>query len=152
MSQSNNKRYSILSVLALIAVIEGAPAATAGELTPALANTAIPASTFALIPTQVDNPPAYNEPDGTCSMCIASTDGAANGDSATIEIYFEDDGEDFSGDFRLTLLLDDSSTVDASIDGVSISHQETRYYTVNAGSGWDWDDVTRVNIEALPDA
>lgn len=150
MAQSNGKKFSFLGALALLATITGTSAVAAQKTVAGGADRVTPASAFAMIPTDVDNP-THNEPDGTCSMCLASSDGAVDGSSATIEIYFEDNGEDFSGDFELTLLLNDSTNADASILGTSIAHQDTRYYTVNAGSSWDWNDVDRVNIEAIPD-
>lgn len=150
MTQSNNKRSSTLGALALIAVIAGTPAASARELAPSVASTATPASMFFPISTSIDNP-THDEPNGTCAMCFAASDGNGSGSSARIEIYFEDDGEDFHGDFELTLELNDSTLVDLTIVDASIVHQGTEVYTVNAGSTWDWTDVESVTIEAIPD-
>ena len=109
------------------------------------------AAMLTAITTVIHSPPIYDDPDGTCGLCDATTEAASSGSSATVEIYFEDDGEDFTGDFELTLTLDDQSLRYMTIADVSQDDQQTQWYTVGVGSGWDWTDVVKVTVEAVPD-
>ncbi len=103
------------------------------------------------ITTTVDSSPVAGDPDGTCSLCLADTTADSSGSEATVEIYFEDDGQDFDGDFTLTLTLDDQQVRTTSIDGASIDHEQTKRFTVADGSDWDWNDVESVVVIAVPD-
>ncbi|MEM9459437.1 MAG: hypothetical protein AAGF11_34985 [Myxococcota bacterium] len=158
MAQSNgSNKYFLLGALALTATVVGIGTGTSAvaaqeTLSDVMGgqDRAAPASSQAAIATNIDHSD-YNEPDGTCAMCFASTDGHTNPLNATVQIYFEDNGEDFRGDFELTMELNGGGLADAVIAGASIDHQQTGTYTVPAGTGWDWDDVDSVTILAVPD-
>lgn len=106
---------------------------------------------FTTITTTVDSSPVPGDPDGTCGLCLADTNADSSGSQATVEIYFEDDGQDFQGDFILTLTLDDQQVRSTSIDDVAMDDQETKRFVVEDGSDWDWNDVESVVVVAVPD-
>lgn len=108
-----------------------------------------PANALASIRTIVDSAPVPSDPDGTCSQCLARTDGTS--EEATVEVDFEDNGQDFSGDYRLVLELDKAEFRTIYIEDVDQDHQTTKSYVVPAGSDWDWDEVVEVTFSALPD-
>lgn len=105
----------------------------------------------AAISTFVDSPAVPGDPDGTCSLCLAGTNGNSAGDEAEVSIYFEDDGQDFQGDYELSLRLDSAQWRYATIESVSQDDQQTKRFMVDEGSDWDWNDVVEVRVEAVPD-
>lgn len=153
MAQSNGRKlyFGGVLILAVAVTATGTSALASQDAVSDERGAAVPATTLAAIATTVDSPPVPGDSTGTCSVCFANTDGDSSGSSASVSIYFEDDGQDFSGDFDLTLQLLDESYRDASITSCSILDQSAGVYTVPAGSDWDWNDVDRVTIVAVPD-
>lgn len=112
--------------------------------------TTILALALAELTTTVESPPTPYEPDGTCCGCRVITDNDSGGSTATLDVYFHDDGEDFIGDFELELLLDNNEHRHATIVDAFVADGSTESFVVTAGPDWDWNDVTHVWFEAVP--
>jgi len=160
MKESNGIRTSLLCALVLtVQGVSPALAADAGvsresaTVTAAATSLASASAAAVMFPitATIDSPPVPNDPDGTCSVCSIDADGTDAGERATIEIYFEDDGQDFVGDFEFVLTLDDDSNRYFSIVDVEMEDQTLRQFVVEDGSNWDWNDVVHVSMEAVPE-
>ncbi len=91
------------------------------------------------------------EPDGTCELCWAEIDVISESNNTILVIYFEDKGQNFSGDFELELILrHDDQRRYVTIQDVSMRHQETQRFVVEAGADWTWHDVSEIRVKALP--
>ena len=105
---------------------------------------------FASITTTVDSSPAPPDYNGPCSLCWADTDGSSDGSEATLDMYYEDDGQDFDGDLSLLLDIDGGGHETVVLESVEMDHQSNNEFVVDAGATWDWNDVTRVTVTAIP--
>lgn len=110
----------------------------------------IPAMSSSLSPL-MNNQLVVPEPDGTCELCWADPNAPTSDGSVTLTIYFEDDGQDFSGDFELELILHpDDPRRYVTIADVSMRHQETRRFAVESGTDWKWSEVSQIRVKAIP--
>lgn len=149
MAQSNGKTISSF-LGALILATSTVTSAFAANLTAVDGDVqGTPASSMTVITSAIDDPPQPYDPDGTCEACwIEVDDTSSNGSEASMELFFEDDGEDFTGDLELTLKLDTSAYRYVTISNTTIEHQTSETYVIPEGSDWDWRDVTSVSCQA----
>ncbi len=103
------------------------------------------------IPTQLSNEPRDGEPDGTCSMCAVENIGVHTDDSgssaATLEIYFEDNGEDELTDIDVRVLLENGEYRNVTIDSVELLSHELHVLDVPGGTDWSWSSVRYAWVE-----
>ncbi len=97
----------------------------------------------------VDNSPTQQDPDGPCEECWVSPTGNSSGSEATIEMYFEDDGENFAGDLEIDVSLTGGGSDTVYVYDTEIDHATSRTYYVAPGSSWNWNDVDSLVITVV---
>lgn len=126
------------------------PAIAASELIDQAEGQAVAMSDTGEVPTILRNEPREGEPDGSCSTCTVdyllfdNTSGAAD---ATLELYFEDNGEDENADIRIRVLLVSGEYQDLILSSVQLLDGALHVFNVPSGSGWSWKDARYAWVE-----
>lgn len=106
------------------------------------------------IPTQLINVPDVDDNNGACSKCRVDSVTAAQDatkQSATLELYYDDERGDFLGSIELTVLLSDGQYRQETIEGVDLRRGESSSFEIEPGDGWSWAlDAKHVWVEVVP--
>lgn len=109
---------------------------------------------FVSVNTQLNNPSRPGDLNGGCSYCRAEKivhSGTGQGDSAELELYYNDGGFDVDADIELRLLLVDDSIRVVLIEDVVLLHDEDHFFEVLHGEDWLWTDVRHAWVEVIPE-
>ncbi|MCX4239187.1 hypothetical protein [Paraliomyxa miuraensis] len=106
------------------------------------------------IPTQIVNVPEVDDANGACSKCRVDSVKAAldvTQDSATLELYYDDERGDLLGTIELTILLSNGQYRLETIEGVDLQRGSSSIFDLKPGDGWSWAlDVEHVWVEVVP--
>jgi len=100
------------------------------------------------IPIQLDNEPTPEQPEGSCSVCSVEDLSVKSGvsSSVTLELYFEDDGQDTVADIDVRVLLLDDTYRTITVPSVLLYSEELHFLDLPSGNDWLWEDVQFVWI------
>lgn len=108
-------------------------------------------STGVEIPTRLSNEPREDEPDGTCSACAVDDLGLDYDESgspiATLDFYFEDNGEDEISDIVVRVLLTNGEYRFSTVCDTELLDGEFYTFTLPSGADWDWDEARYAWVE-----
>lgn len=100
------------------------------------------------IPTRLTNEPTPEQPEGMCSLCTVEDLGVdrESSTSVSLELYFEDDGQDAVADIDVRVLLLDGTYRTITVPSVLLYSEELHFLDLPSGNDWLWDDVQFVWI------
>ncbi|MCA9704492.1 MAG: hypothetical protein KDK70_01435 [Myxococcales bacterium] len=105
------------------------------------------------IPTQLVNTPDVGDLSGPCSLCRVNditADEDTSGQSATLELYFDDESGSFWGGLELTILLDSGEYRSMALEGVGLLEQQHAIFELDPEPDFDWgEDVIHVWVEVV---
>lgn len=141
----------VVSVGTVLAAASFATSALAADSADGSSEQGVGASTGLEIPTRLSNEPRPDEPDGTCSHCTVDDlrlDYDESGTStATLDLYFEDNGSDVSADIVIRVLLLDGGYRFLTIPDAQLTDGELHAFELAPESDWDWQDARYAWVE-----
>lgn len=103
------------------------------------------------IPTHISNEPQEDEPDGTCATCsvddVTYNDIDPSNTSATLKLYFEDNGEDEVADIELRVLLENGDYEYLTVPSVQLYDGSLHIIDLPEGFNWSWAEARYIWVE-----
>ncbi len=103
------------------------------------------------IPTVLVDEPEDDVESPVCSFCLVEDvkrdDGTEESDTATLEILFDNGGDDAQAEIQTTVLLFDGEYRTITIPSVDLADGESYEFQLPSGDDWIWEEVCFTWVE-----
>lgn len=146
-------RFFISAGTLLAAASLATSAIAAGEVVSDEQGQGVAMSSGGEIPTRLSNEPKEDEPDGTCSICtvddVTFNDDESGDTTATLHLYFQDDGENEIADVHVRVLLISGEYRFVTVSSVELVDGHLHVFELSPGSDWGWDEARYAWVEII---